>query len=103
MAFENENNSGNVRQFKQADAFINLSIAANTDSGRTKLGNGVRLSLERNSEKEIIELYKQSVAAGKEHEFNEWLKSQLIVDVKLNGTGGAELAVEKPSFLEANG
>ena len=44
-----------------------------------------------------------SIQAGKEAEFNAWLRDQLIIDVKLNGTGGAELSVDRPDFLQANG
>ena len=85
---------------RSADAFINLSIPAQTESGKTKLGNGVRLYLSRNTERELIEYFAQAKEAGKEAEFNTWLKEKLIIDMKLNNaTGGAGLAVDGPDFL----
>jgi hypothetical protein len=97
FGFENDNvREGN---FKKADAFINVSIAANTESGRIKLGNGVRLFADRNAEKELIGLYKRAQQKGKEQEFNDWLKEQLIVDFRLaTSDGGAHLTIA-PDFL----
>jgi hypothetical protein len=104
MAFEH-NKSDNVAtgNFRKADAFINLSIAAQTESGKAKIGNGVRLMADKNSEGALIDLYNQAAEQGKISEFNEWLKSQLIVDFQLGNTGGAKLAVETPDFLSSNG
>ena len=94
-------NNDNIREvhFKKAEACINVSIAANTGSGRIQLGNGVRLFADRNAEKELIELYKRAQEKSKEQEFNDWLKEQLIVDFRLaNSDGGAHLTAA-PDFL----
>jgi hypothetical protein len=94
-------NNDNIREvnFKKADAFINFSIATNTESGRVKLGNGVRLFADRNAEKELIGLYKRAQQKSKEQEFNEWLKEQLIVDFRLATSDGGAPLTATPDFL----
>ncbi len=96
--FQNNNNSNDTR--KKADAFINVSIPTTTESGKSKVGNGLALYMDRNAEKSLIEAYQRAVGAGKEAEFNQWLATKITIDFRLAVPAvPTELAIEDDEFL----
>lgn len=98
-SFGADNSNVSNGKFKAADAFLNISVPAQTESGRVKLGKGIALHLDNVIDQELIEMRNKADKAGKLPEFYEWLKSQLILEIRsAEKTGGPGLS-NKPDFL----
>ena len=84
----------------KSEQYVNIALPAINNHGevsQSKLGNGIGLSMSKATEAKIITARNAAKAAGREDEFVEWFRNQIIIEFR-NGDGSDASTVTVPSF-----